>query len=791
MFGYLTQFYQNAYQALSSLWPTYTTNALIGINTQASLTESGLTVTSSTLMQQGADAYQQYSLEASESVLLTSAIRSSEIGSETVTFSDAMTYLPPLLLASSHPVLSVGWLVAQQLLSINAQHVAAVNIPIQNIDHDIQLNPVDIKTKDITEQAGVQDVTEIYRARHLAGNNDACQSEVIFPDTGDGWALTLGGSGDDRAQSIAATSDGGVVVSATITNSFGISGSDLLLVRLSAAGELMWASRFGVHQYGSADIEQGYSLSVTADDEVLLVGSTGITTMMFAWFDSTGGLLWAKTVQGVGNSASDCAFTADHGFALTGLGNDGLLLRFNSQGELLWANAFGGMQPDMSNSLVVTGDDGFIITGNTESFGAGQADILVARFNATGGFLWAKVLGERNTDWGISVALTSYGGVVVAGNTFNFGTSYGDQCIFLARLTADGTTEWVKSLRSTPPSRVGRVKSVVVTVADQILLTGNTLLAGSTDILLASLTATGEIKWIKAIEGASPNTDEGMSLTMTADGQIGLAGYTLSSTGASYDLFVLKVKNTPTPPNLLGVLKISNIADKVTSANVTALVKQPFVRLNTTSLNLTVTNWTTATAYLNITPTLAPLAYTLNTSAFLPMSNAPLMYNWGYTLPAFSYSMIAAQPNIQVDMTNASWLSYDVTQRMLSGIPVLESTGAITIRVAPQNLFIAGLGIFSFENILLKICIIEKDTLLQAIGGPRATNSDGGYGLTIATADGSFLLTGTISIGTDAGDVLLAKFNPAGVLLWAKAFGGKDYDYGTRLVLRRCNEITL
>ena len=55
------------------------------------------------------------------------------------------------------------------------------------------------------------------------------------------------------------------------------------------------------------------------------------------------------------------------------------LVRADENGDSLWSRSFGGMNNEWSSSIIQTGDGGFSLTGNTESFGAGSSDFWLVK----------------------------------------------------------------------------------------------------------------------------------------------------------------------------------------------------------------------------------------------------------------------------------------------------------------------------------------------------------------------------------------------------------------------------
>jgi hypothetical protein len=66
-----------------------------------------------------------------------------------------------------------------------------------------------------------------------------------------------------------------------------------------------------------------------------------------------------------------------------------------------------------------------VITGETDSFGAGDGDVFVIKLDSSGNLSWAKTIGGTNWDFGNSIQQTSDGGYVITGETYSFGAGDG------------------------------------------------------------------------------------------------------------------------------------------------------------------------------------------------------------------------------------------------------------------------------------------------------------------------------------------------------------------------------
>jgi len=250
---------------------------------------------------------------------------------------------------------------------------------------------------------------------------------------------------------------------------------------------------------------------------------------------------FAKTYGGSGNdSARSVQQTSDGGYIVAsftnsfGAGNyDILLIKTNAFGNVQWAKTYGGANFDRANSVQQTSDGGYIVTGRTTSFGAGGWDIFLIKTDASGNIIWAKTYGGTNWDWAYSVQQTSDGGYIVAGYT----TSFGAGNIFLIKTNASGNVQWAKTYGGSGDEFAFSVQQ---TSDGGYIVAGHTTSfgAGNWDIFLIKTNASGNVQWAKTYGGSGD--ERAYSVRQTSDGGYIVAGYTTSFGAGSDDIFLIK-----------------------------------------------------------------------------------------------------------------------------------------------------------------------------------------------------------------------------------------------------------
>lgn len=102
-----------------------------------------------------------------------------------------------------------------------------------------------------------------------------------------------------------------------------------------------------------------------------------------------------------------------------------------------WSRTFGGPYRDEAHSVQQTACGGFIITGRTESFGAGESDFWLVKMDPEGNKQWSRTFGGPKSEEAYSVQQTACGGFIVAGTIDQDPFFGGDTDFWLLKLAPE------------------------------------------------------------------------------------------------------------------------------------------------------------------------------------------------------------------------------------------------------------------------------------------------------------------------------------------------------------------
>ncbi len=189
------------------------------------------------------------------------------------------------------------------------------------------------------------------------------------------WSKTFGDNLGEYGTSVHQSSDGGYVVASDFNDNFH-SGFDYFISKIDASGNSEWSNLF-------------YKPNCQIFELGTLPTSDG-------GFISTGSYSESPPTEAMGEI---------------------IIIKTNASGELLWSQTMGGTDDDAGHSIIQLSTGEYVISGSTQSFGAGMKDIFLMKLSALGTVLWSKTYGGDSDDFANIVVQTENGGFLIGCST--------------------------------------------------------------------------------------------------------------------------------------------------------------------------------------------------------------------------------------------------------------------------------------------------------------------------------------------------------------------------------------
>ena len=194
------------------------------------------------------------------------------------------------------------------------------------------------------------------------------------------------GNGDDNGCSIIQTHDGGYVLLGTTYN-YAANHSKIYIAKLAANDTVLWEESFLI----TAGAITVTSFVQSTDKGFILTGSVYNHGAYLIKTDSSGIYQWGKAYSGM-NTGMSIIQTTDNGFAFTGSSNSAksvFIYKTATDGTLQWAKSVGDTASSNSigfygQTILQNSKHQYIISGSTNSLGAGQYDFYLAKTDSLG-----------------------------------------------------------------------------------------------------------------------------------------------------------------------------------------------------------------------------------------------------------------------------------------------------------------------------------------------------------------------------------------------------------------------
>lgn len=265
------------------------------------------------------------------------------------------------------------------------------------------------------------------------------------------WTKTYGGNKPEYSFNILQATDASGYFIIGYTQSFGSGDYDSWLLKIDNSGDTLWTKRYGT--WGN---DQGKEIIPTSDGNYVIAGYSNSATYpdyqsYLIKINPSGNILWEKYYGGsnmeIGNSVKQCP---DGGYVMFGQtfsygagGGDAYMVKTNASGDLLWTKTFGGAQNDEGICIVSNSDNTFALCIRDSSSVGKDIEVQIIKTDANGDIIWDKKYGGTEKDTDKMIQATSDGGYIVAAISRSFGWNLPD--MWILKLSSNGDTLWTRN----------------------------------------------------------------------------------------------------------------------------------------------------------------------------------------------------------------------------------------------------------------------------------------------------------------------------------------------------------
>ncbi|HNQ61137.1 MAG TPA: PKD domain-containing protein [Bacteroidia bacterium] len=216
----------------------------------------------------------------------------------------------------------------------------------------------------------------------------------------------------------------------------------------------------------------------------------------------------------------------------------------DSLGNLIWEKSYGGSNMDVGTGIIQLASGGFILSGYTSSTNGdvignhGNFDAWVLEIDPLGNIIWQKTIGGSQVDLSYTIEITQDGGYIIGGGTYSndgdVSGNHGDQDFWLVKLSAQGTIQWQRALGGSGLDVCYSVKETdngeIIACGSSNSTDGNvTHNNGNYDFWVTKLSQTGNLLWAKCFGGSQ--AESAMAMDINSAGQFVISGYSRSADG--------------------------------------------------------------------------------------------------------------------------------------------------------------------------------------------------------------------------------------------------------------------
>jgi len=380
------------------------------------------------------------------------------------------------------------------------------------------------------------------------------------------WATYYGGSNSsDNATSLVTDNKGNIFITGhtwapnfplqnagTYFQATNNNSTDLFILKFDNNGNRLWAT-----YYGGNHTDESYSIACDTKGNIFITGRT--TSISFP-VQNAGTYFQGILTGGAGTGSLYLATW------------DIFIIKFDNNGNRLWATYYGGVGPDEAYSICTDIYDNVFITGNTlakfttnvnnfpllnsstyfqGTYNPYRNDAFILKFDNNGNRLWATYYGGNDWDYGNSLATDSKGNLYITGRTSStdlpiksLGSAYfkgalsGPSDIYLTKFDNLGNLIWGTYYGGTKHENHRAFDNICINNCDDVYISGetestdfpiqtcgyidNTYGGSIGDMFIAKFSSSGNVNWSSYIGGNG--WDQNNPIAVDKDDNLYLSG---------------------------------------------------------------------------------------------------------------------------------------------------------------------------------------------------------------------------------------------------------------------------
>jgi hypothetical protein len=285
------------------------------------------------------------------------------------------------------------------------------------------------------------------------------------------------------------------------------------------------------------------STLISSDSNLIICGNSG-GNLSILKITKAGAQVWRKDF-GAGNGSFASGIVASSSNELFICGNtyrnystkrnDVLLIKTTSYGDTIWTKTYGGIESEYGTNIIATSDGNLLISGKTESFGAGTfGDLYLIKVNTNGDTLWTRSYPDQGQEVPFHLMETQNGEYLVTGTNEE---NSNPRELYLLKVSKGGGQIWNKKIG--PATWKWGYSTIELSNGD-LLTCGEHTTSGYSQVLLVKTDNLGNVIWEKEF-GDNHLSEQGNSIKQNADGTFIITGSSYDATSGQTGIILLKV----------------------------------------------------------------------------------------------------------------------------------------------------------------------------------------------------------------------------------------------------------